>query len=275
MIFKLIWIFDAVFTALCLALIPGASVWSALLYAVLGFLLGNLLFALTFTVNGLLLPVLAPGEPIRKQRRLSRWICANVGEWLCGYSLVRVEVVGREKLPKTPFLFVSNHRSAFDPLSVISALREYNISFITKPSNLKVRIVDSTTRHAGYLAIDRENNREALKTILTAADYLKRGLCSIGIYPEGTRSRSGELLPFHAGSFKIAQKAGVPVAIVCTSGAATLKKRRFPGVRTLRLEVLEVLEAERVCAMSTAELAEEARSKIAARLEELKKEGQA
>ena len=96
---------------------------------------------------------------------------------------------GLEKLPKEGrFLFVCNHRSLFDPLMVMGYLADWNIAFISKPSNMRIPLAGDLAYAAGFLAIDRENDRAALKTILTAADYMKRDLCSIGIYPEGTRT---------------------------------------------------------------------------------------
>ena len=258
-------------TGLWAALAASVSVWCLLGVFALSFLAVNLLFALLFTVNSWLLPRLKPGEGIEKPRRLSRWICAATAQWLCGYAGVRPHLSGLEKLPEGPFLFVSNHRSMFDPLIVMGWLDKYHISFVSKPSNLEIPIAGITARHVGFLAIDRENNREALKTILQAADYLRRGVCSIGIYPEGTRSKSREMLPFHAGSFKIAQKAGVPVAVACTRGTENAKKRLFLRPTPAYLEILEVIDAERAKAMSTNELAEEARRLIRARLDETEK----
>ena len=258
-------------TGLYAILAPTLTFGAVLGVLALSYLAVNLLFALLFTVNALLLPKLAPGEGIRKQHAFSRWICIAVPQWLGGYAGVRPKIGGLEKMPDGPFLFVCNHRSMFDPLLVMAWMPKYNISFISKPSNLEIPIAGITARHAGFLAIDRENNREALKTILLAADYLKRGVCNIGIYPEGTRSKTKEMLPFHAGSFKIAQRAGVPVVVACCRGSEQVKKGLFLRPTPVHLDILEVIDAERVKAMSTNELAEEARRVIQARLDEAEK----
>lgn len=268
-IFLYFLVFSLITTRLYVTLAASVTVWSVLGVFALSFLAANLLFALCCVVNSLLLPRLKPGEGIRKQRGFSRWLCASAGQWLGGYAGIRVHISGREMIPHGRFLFVSNHRSMFDPLVVMGYMPKYNISFISKPSNLALPVAGITARHAGFLAIDRENDREALKTILQAADYLRRDVCSIGIYPEGTRSRSGELLPFHAGSFKIAQRANVPVVVACSHGTEKVKNRRFLGVTPVYLDILEVIDADRVKAMSTAELAEEARQCIQERLDEL------
>ena len=208
-----------------------------------------------------------PGE---KQNRFTRRGAEALGQILCLYGGVRPVLSGLEKLPESErFLFVCNHRSLFDPLIVMGFLGKWNIAFISKPSNMQIPLVGPAARTAGFLAIDRDNDRAALKTILTAADYIKRGVCSIGIYPEGTRSRDGALLPFHSGSFKIAQRAKCPLVIACVHGTEKAGRGLFLCPRRAYLEILETLPAEQVGSMSTQELAEHSRALIEARLKEV------
>ena len=91
---------------------------------------------------------------------------------------------------------------------------------------------------------------------------MKRDLCSVGIYPEGTRSKTSELLPFHAGSFKTAQRANVPLAVACVRGTEKIKKRLFLRPTDVYLDILEVIPAAQVKAMSTVELSDYARRRI-------------
>ena len=84
----------------------------------------------------------------------------------------------------------------------------------------------------------------------------------MSIFPEGTRSRTGEMLPFHAGSFKIAQRGNAPLAIASISGTEKVF-RNFPFRPThVSFRILETLPAEKVKAMSTQELSEYSRSLI-------------
>ena len=162
---------------------------------------------------------------------------------------------------------VGNHRSIFDPLIVMDKLRRYHIAFVSKPENFSIPIAGRIAHAAGFLTIDRENDRNALKSILIAADYLKRGVCNMAIYPEGTRSKTEEMLPFHAGSLKIAQKAMVPIVVTAVHGTDKLYRfRPFSGVR-VRLNILEVIPAETVCAMKTTELSGRIRAMIQADLD--------
>ena len=198
-----------------------------------------------------------PSKPLSRQSFACRSACVYASIIVTGYCWVKTHVRGAEKLPEAGrFLLVSNHRSGFDPIVVTRMLRRFNISFVSKPANLQMPFLGRIGYGAGCLPIDRENDRKALTTILTAADYLKRNLCSMAIYPEGTRSVDGQLLPFHAGSFKIAQKANVPLVITSISGTEKVGKNVLRRRTDVYLDILEVIPAEKVKAMSTRELAE-------------------
>lgn len=202
-------------------------------------------------------------KPIEREYPLCRGLIGHLADFVMLHLGVRFEAEGTDKIPQDRrFLMVCNHLGAFDPICMMGRLRKYEISCISKPSNMKIPVLARLAYGMGYLPIDRENDRNALKTILQAADYLKRDVCSICIYPEGTRSRDGKLLPFHAGSFKIAQRGNVPLVIACISGSDRVFKN-FPLRPTrVRLRVLETIPAERVKAMSTQELSDYSRKLI-------------
>ena len=112
------------------------------------------------------------------------------------------------------------------------------------------------------MPIDRENPRNAIVTINRAAKLLKKQEVSVGIYPEGTRSKSGELLPFHNGVFKIAQKANAPIAVLSVNGTERIAKN-IPFRKTdVYLDVLEVIPAEDVAATKTEILGQRVREKL-------------
>lgn len=232
----------------------GFAIWkTALLFA--GCFLALNLFHLV--IAWIVSWFISPSKPLARQSAVCRSACIYAAYIVTGYCWVKTHVHGAEKLPEIGrFLLVSNHRSMFDPLVVTRALRRFNISFVSKPSNLNMPVLGRIGYGAGCLPIDRENDRKALTTILTAADYLKRNICSMAIYPEGTRSLDGELLPFHAGSFKIAQKADVPLVISSVSGTEKVKGNVLRRRTDVYLDILEVIPAEKVKAMSTRELAE-------------------
>ncbi len=232
----------------------------SLLLSLAAFLLLHVLYLLFFLAVSM---SYRTDRPLEKQNPLCRFAVGNATPLILFYAGIRPVITGLEKLPKdSRFLFVSNHRSMFDPLIVMARLRHWNIAFISKPSNMRIPIAGRVVYGAGFLPIDRENDRNALKTILTAADYMKRDLCSIGVYPEGTRSRGGELLPFHAGCFKAAQRAKVPIVVAAVHGTEKVQRMTLFSGTTVYLDILEVIPAETVCAMRTDELSETIRELI-------------
>lgn len=245
----------------------GFVLWKVVLVLVLSYIVINVGYVAAVCYGGY---GMDRSKPVDKQYKSCRWGAAKVTEFLDVYLRLRVHITGEEKLPKDQnFLYVCNHRSSADPIVVVDKLRDYNISFVCKPSLQKIPVIWPVGHGAGYLPIDRDNDREALKTIITAANYIKKGVCSIGIYPEGTRSKTDEMLPFHAGSFKIAQRAGAPIAIACIRGTEKISKN-YPLRHTdIYLDILEVIPAEQVKATATAELAEYSRTLIAERLAEV------
>jgi 1-acyl-sn-glycerol-3-phosphate acyltransferase len=232
----------------------GFAIWQAIL---LGLGCCIVLNVFWFLVGAVASFTVDKTKPLVKQNAICRSSCIYVSNLLSFYGGIRYHITGMEKVPTDQsFLMVCNHRAALDPLVVISKFNKFNVSFISKPSNITIPVIGAMAYGAGTLPIDRENDREALKCILTAADYLKRGVCSLVIYPEGTRSKTEQLLPFHAGSFKIAQRANAPLVICSIRGVENLKKNFFRRRTDVYFDILEVMPAEQVKATGTKELAE-------------------
>ena len=160
---------------------------------------------------------------------------------------INVHVTGMEKQPEgQKVLFVCNHRSNFDPIITWYALKKWKIAFISKPENFRIPFFGRVIRKCCFMPIDRENPRKAIPTINRAAKLLRKQEVSVGVYPEGTRSKSGELLPFHNGVFKIAQKAEAPIAVLSITGTERIAKRT-PFRRTdVYLDVLDVFSGEKL-----------------------------
>ncbi|MBO5237258.1 MAG: 1-acyl-sn-glycerol-3-phosphate acyltransferase [Lachnospiraceae bacterium] len=176
---------------------------------------------------------------------------------------LKVHTIGMEHLPKEGrFLLVCNHRSKFDPIITWYILRKYDLAFISKAENFNVPIFGRFIRKCCFMAIDRENPKKAMETIQRAAKLIERDEVSIGVYPEGTRSKTTELLPFHNGVFKIAQKAKVPIVIVAIQGTEQIKSN-YPLHRShIQLSILETLPTDYVTSHKTAEIGEYVRLKM-------------
>lgn len=200
-------------------------------------------------------------KPGTKDHPFVRFLIAETVRMVCQIGRVKIRFEGKEKMPEGRFLLVSNHRSMFDPLISLVAMKKFPLAFVTKPENLKIPMVGSIIRYCCFLPIDRENPRNAIRTIGAAASLIKQDIISVGIYPEGTRNRGREevLLPFHAGVLMIAQKANAPIVVVATQGTEFVTKN-FPFRRSeVSLKVCKVIPAEQVVSARTSELSDKIR----------------
>lgn len=245
--------------ALATGLCSAAGYTGALLVVMLvvlflaGFFGSLLVFVLILTVVSLFVDTSKPQE---RPAPFFAAIVTYVMGLLTVLFRVRVHVSEKVPLPEGKWLLVGNHRSAFDPIVTGWALRKYGLEFISKPENLRLPMVGPFLHKAGFLAIDRENDRAALRTILAAAERIKSGAASVAVYPEGTRSHGEGMLPFRNGVFKIAQKARAPIVVVAVRGADRVAKRAPWRATDVYLEVCGVLDAETVARHKTNEIGE-------------------
>jgi len=167
---------------------------------------------------------------------------------------IHITAVGMEQVPEGRFLLVQNHRSNFDPILTWYVFRKTNLSFVSKEENMHIPFFGKIIRRCCFRSIDRENPRNALKTIIDVANLIKNDVASFGIYPEGTRNKnleSEKLLPFHNGVFKIAQMAKVPI-VVTTIDKTELIAKNFPlRSSKIKLEVVEVIYPDEIDKVKT------------------------
>lgn len=214
-----------------------------ILFYILAILLG--LFLLYVLFLGVCALLVNPKKEYDKNSNFYRFLLDSATAAAVKLLRIRVHVTGLEKLPKdTQVLFVGNHRSNFDPIITWYALKKWKIAFISKPSNFKIPFFGRIIRKCCFLPIDRENPRKAIVTINKAANLLKKQEVSIGIYPEGTRSKTCQLLPFHNGVFKIAQKADSPMVVLSITGTERIAKQTPFTATDVYLDVLEVFPSE-------------------------------
>lgn len=143
----------------------------------------------------------------------------------------KVIVIGEENVPKdTAVLYVSNHLSYFDIL--LTYVRVPRLTgYISKKEVEKVPFLRVWMRYLHCLFLDRDNIKEGLKTILAAVELVKSGI-SVTIFPEGTRNKNHDgLLPFHDGSFKIAEKGGVPVVPITIVNSSAIFEDHMPIIK--------------------------------------------
>ena len=136
---------------------------------------------------------------------------------------IRVRVEGLDNIPSGVCIFAANHVSNMDPLAFVPAIPR-RVSLLAKKQVFRIPILSTAMRLAKLIPVDREDREAAASSVDIAVQYLKEGL-SFAVYPEGTRSRDGRLLPFKKGTFVMAIEAGVPVVPVSIVGAQTLLRK--------------------------------------------------
>lgn len=151
--------------------------------------------------------------------------------WVIRFSGTKVIALGEENIPKdTAVLYVGNHRSYFDiVLTYVRVPRP--TGYVAKKEMLKIPLLSNWMKNLHCLFLDRENIREGLKTILSGVEKVKNGI-SICIFPEGTRNKVKDtFLPFHEGSFKIAEKGNVPVIPMTIVNSAAVFEDQLPRMK--------------------------------------------
>ena len=143
-----------------------------------------------------------------------RWV--QLGLWLADkITGMRYEVKGKENIATDEaVLYVGNHLSIFDILVLYPQMKK-TTGFVAKKEINKVPILNLLMRFTHCIFLDRKDPRDGLRMVMEAADLIKGGT-SVFLFPEGTRSKDGEMLDFKTGSFKIVEKTHckvVPVRI--------------------------------------------------------------
>jgi 1-acyl-sn-glycerol-3-phosphate acyltransferase len=190
---------------------------------------------------------------------------SRVGLWLAG---VKVEVVGADKVPHaSPVIFMSNHQGNFDILALFMAI-PHRFYWLAKEELFRIPVFGHSMARAGYIPLDRGDGRRALKSVEAAAATVRGGR-SVLIFPEGTRTFDGSLLPFKKGGFLLAGKAGVPVVPVTIKGSMQVNPKNrlelYPGTITIRFA--DPIPAAAGGGRERERLMEEVRQAIAAGLE--------
>ena len=181
---------------------------------------------------------------------------------------MKVDTRGLEQAPKEGrFLLVCNHLSLLDVLVLLLYFRGRELTFITKQENMDMFIIGKLMRRIQCLPLNRENDREALKTILKAISVVKENKASMGLFPEGTRSLDGKLHHFRSGGFKIAQKCSVPIVICTIQNTQKVFRNFLHGKATpIPLHLVEVVGAEELKGITTVDIANRVHAAMAADL---------
>jgi 1-acyl-sn-glycerol-3-phosphate acyltransferase len=149
---------------------------------------------------------------------------------------IQVRVEGRELLdPARTYIFMCNHVSNLDPPVLITRLPK-RTSVLVKKELFQVPILGRAMHMGDLVSVDRSDREAAVNSMRRATEVMNRGL-NMMVFPEGTRSRDGRLLPFKKGPFYMAIDSGVPVVPVTVLGSEMLMEKGSPLIRpgTVRL----------------------------------------
>ena len=157
--------------------------------------------------------------------RIAMW-GARAGVRLGG---VKVEAVGLDRLdPAQSYVFMCNHVSNLDP-PILVPLLPRRTSVLVKKELFRIPILARAMRMARLVAVDRHDRESAIASVRAGAEVVRSGL-NMTVYPEGTRSRDGRLLPFKKGPFYLAEEAGAPIVPITILGTFEMQPKGYFGV---------------------------------------------
>lgn len=195
-------------------------------------------------------------KPQEKDSKLYRFVINRVAEIALPVLSIRMHTQGLEKTPRSGrFFLVCNHLSEIDPVLLLRFFRRSQLTFISKKENRDLFIVGGLMHKIQCQLVNRENDRDALKTILKCVQIISEDKASVAVFPEGYIKPDRKLHRFRSGVFKIAQRTKVPI-VVCT-----LRNTQHIFHNGLRLKpthahlhLVDVLQPEDYQGLSTVEL---------------------
>lgn len=258
----------AIFAVLTCALghFSGAAIVFGTLGCFVGYWLG--LFAIAFAVLWVSCATVDISKPQEQDSKYFRRLIKLYIPAVESLLRMDVQLEGAEQLPKDGrFLLICNHLSILDPVLLLGCFPEAQLAFISKQENADMFLIGKIMHRLMCQLINRENDREALKTILKCIQMIREDQVSVAVFPEGYTSRDGKLHHFRSGVFKIATKTQVPI-VMCT-----VKNTRniFHNVKRLKktvvpLHVVGVIQPETYSGRTAVDIAQEAYDKMLADL---------
>lgn len=192
-----------------------------------------------------------------KDSFLYRWVIRLTVSAVIPLLGIRVHTEGFDReIPKRRFLLVCNHLHDIDPAFLLRAFPKSQLAFIAKQEVRQMPLIGPFLKMTQGQFVNRENDREALKSIIKCIGIIKENKGSVAVFPEGWIKEDRKLRPFRPGVFKIAQKAKVPV-VICTLQDT---HKVLPKVKKLRradvhLHLVGIIPAEELEGVTTVDIA--------------------
>jgi 1-acyl-sn-glycerol-3-phosphate acyltransferase len=203
-------------------------------------------------------------NPTYSHRIMGYYIFSPV---ILAISMVRVKATGQNNILDVPAIYAANHASQLD-IPIMCTRVNRPMFFIAKIELKKVPILSQYIKVVGMILVDRKNRERAMASMRTAIQDIQGGK-SIAAFPEGTRTKTGELLPFKKGIFTIAKEGRIPIVPIAIVGSAKALASGSFFIRpaTVELRILPALNSDEFFNMSIEEMADYTRSLIQQEIE--------
>ncbi len=156
---------------------------------------------------------------------------------LCIWNGVKVEVEGLEHARSDRAqVFLANHQGFFD-IFVLAGFLPVQIRWVAKASLFKIPFVGWSMYASGYISVQRDDRKNAYKAFMASVEKLKSG-ASIVIFPEGTRSKDGNIGEFKKGGTLLAARAGVPIVPVTLIGTRAIIPKGSKAVHPGKVKII-------------------------------------
>ena len=260
----------SVAAALVICLLTGGFAGLSWLWMVpvmtLGFVLLGILLAFLFLL------LLASAVDLNKEQKEDSKLYRKTIELYLESALPplrwHVKTTGMEKVPASGrFLLVCNHVSLADPVVLLRVFAGKQLAFISKRENQTMFLVGKLMHKMLCQPVNRENDREALKTIIRCIQLIREDKASVAVFPEGYIHEDKKLHHFRSGVFKIAKKTEVPIVVCTIKNTKDAISNLLHHRRTdIQVSVLDTIPPEAYAALTTVELGEKIYQMMAADL---------
>ncbi len=234
----------------------GSTLWPlAFLAGFAGCYLGLIL--LVFLTLWIMSAVVDLRVPQQRMDPVYRKVMYLVLDFVITFMRITIRTQGLEKTPKEGrYLLVCNHLNDVDPAVLMKFFPQQELAFISKRENEQKFILGKYMHRLLCQSINRENDRDALRTIINCINIIKNDVASVAVFPEGWCSLDHKLHPLRPGVFKIAQKANVPIVVCTLRNTHTV----FGNMLKLKpsqieLHLVDVIPAEELKGVTTTDIA--------------------
>jgi 1-acyl-sn-glycerol-3-phosphate acyltransferase len=185
------------------------------LWVVLNLLVGTAVLSLIVVLAAL----------VKHRGGLYDWAAHSWARWMIWASGSRIKIEGMEHLRlDRPQIIASNHQSWFD-VWALAAIIPKRYRFIAKEELRRIPLFGLAWASAGHISINRQDRAKAIRALDEAAELMRSDNSTVVIFPEGTRSPSGELLPFKKGAFMMALRTGIEIVPAAVLGSRAVQKK--------------------------------------------------